>query len=67
MNSKMNLFLPKPLSNKKLSVILQAILGYIAFGLIQKMISETQILYRREGAKGNRFYLLRGIQLLIFA
>lgn len=67
MISKMNLFLLKLLSNKKISVILQAILGYIAFGLIQKMISETQILYRREGAKGHHFYLLRGIQLLIFA
>jgi len=37
------------------------------FGTIREMISETQISYRRGGAKGIHFFHLRGIQLLIFA
>jgi hypothetical protein len=52
---------------KKLSLLLQAILGLTPPGESEKCFSETQISYRRGGAKGKSFYHLRGIQLLIFA
>jgi hypothetical protein len=55
------------LNFKKLSLLLQAILGLTPPGESEKCFSETQISYRRGGAKGKSFYHLRGIQLLIFA
>ena len=52
-----------PLFLRKLSVPLQAILGYKPSGLSKKMISETQFLYRRGSAKGNHFFIYEAFQL----
>jgi hypothetical protein len=54
------------LFGKKLLLILQAILGLTPPGESADCFSETQISYRRGGAKGNSILSLRGIQLLIF-